>query len=197
MGSNSHAPCGLVNCKVVGPQGPSLTNRMSELLTYGSVGGVGGNPGPYPAPNRRPHFAFAMSCKFDYPFCAPPASPAAAGEPRRSAARERMKSLHLAIKLILFAILLSGCSTPSQKQIPKAAASEKAEREAMKIFERGQSDARKDIVKRRLVVVGWQVNPYGRAFAVLIHDKYGIELREMPKSPRNAITQQYVYGYND
>ena len=49
MGSNSHAPCGLVNCKVVGPQGPSLTNRMSELLTYGSVGGVGGNPGPYPA----------------------------------------------------------------------------------------------------------------------------------------------------
>src|SRR5439155_14492649 len=49
MGSNSHAPCGLVNCKVVGPQGPTLTNRMSELLTYGSVGGVGGNPGPYPA----------------------------------------------------------------------------------------------------------------------------------------------------
>src|SRR5207249_5827163 len=49
MGSNSHAPCGLVNCKVVGPPGPSLTNRMSELLTYGSVGGVGGNPGPYPA----------------------------------------------------------------------------------------------------------------------------------------------------
>src|SRR5438552_13744429 len=49
MGSNSHAPCGLVNCKVVGPQGPTLTNRMSELLTYGSVGGVAGNPGPYPA----------------------------------------------------------------------------------------------------------------------------------------------------
>src|SRR5260221_8825778 len=49
MGSNSHAPCGLVNCKVAGPQGPSLTNRMSELLTYVSVGGVGGNPGSYPA----------------------------------------------------------------------------------------------------------------------------------------------------
>jgi hypothetical protein len=31
--------------------GPVLTNRMSELLTYGSVGGAGGNPGPYPAPN--------------------------------------------------------------------------------------------------------------------------------------------------
>ena len=42
MGSNSHAPCGLVTCKVVGPSGPSLTNRMSELLTYGSVGGVFG-----------------------------------------------------------------------------------------------------------------------------------------------------------
>ena len=47
-------PWGLVNCKVFGPQGPSLTNRMSELLTYGSVGGVGRKPGPYPAPNRRP-----------------------------------------------------------------------------------------------------------------------------------------------
>jgi hypothetical protein len=48
-GSNSHAPCGLVTCKVLGPQGPLLTNRMSELLTYGSVGGVGRKPGPYPA----------------------------------------------------------------------------------------------------------------------------------------------------
>ena len=44
-------PCGLVNCKVLGPQGPSLTNRMSELLTYGSVGGGGSNPAPYPAGN--------------------------------------------------------------------------------------------------------------------------------------------------
>ena len=43
------SPCGLVNCKVLGPQGPLLTNRMTELVTYGSVGGVGGNPGPYPA----------------------------------------------------------------------------------------------------------------------------------------------------
>jgi hypothetical protein len=47
------SPCGVVNCKVLGPRGPLLTNRMSELLTYGSVGGVGGNPGPYPAPNER------------------------------------------------------------------------------------------------------------------------------------------------
>jgi hypothetical protein len=28
-----------------------LTNRMREFFTYGSVGGAGGNPGPYPAPN--------------------------------------------------------------------------------------------------------------------------------------------------
>jgi len=49
MGSNSHAPCGLVTCKVLGPQGPLLTNRMREILTYGSVGGVGRKPGPYPA----------------------------------------------------------------------------------------------------------------------------------------------------
>ena len=42
-------PCGVVICKVFGLPRPSLTNRMSELLTYGSVGGVGSNPGPYPA----------------------------------------------------------------------------------------------------------------------------------------------------
>ena len=30
-----------------------LTNRMREFFTYGSVGGAGGNPGSYPAPNRR------------------------------------------------------------------------------------------------------------------------------------------------
>jgi len=43
------SPCGVVNCKVFGPQWPLLTNRITELVTYGSVGGVGGNPGPYPA----------------------------------------------------------------------------------------------------------------------------------------------------
>ena len=48
-GQQQSCAFGLVTCKVVGPSGPSLTNRMSELLTYGSVGGVGGNPGPYPA----------------------------------------------------------------------------------------------------------------------------------------------------
>ena len=49
MGSNSHAPCGLVHCKALGRQRPLLTNRVSELFTHGSVGGVGSNPGPYPA----------------------------------------------------------------------------------------------------------------------------------------------------
>ena len=33
-----------------------LTNRMREYFTYGSVGGAGGNPGSYPAPNRRLRF---------------------------------------------------------------------------------------------------------------------------------------------
>jgi len=31
-----------------------LTNRMREYFTYGSVGGAGGNPGPYPAAKERP-----------------------------------------------------------------------------------------------------------------------------------------------
>ena len=53
-------PWGVVNCKVFGPQGPSLTNRMSELLTYGSVGGVGRKPGPYPAVNPAIALRFAI-----------------------------------------------------------------------------------------------------------------------------------------
>jgi hypothetical protein len=51
-------PWGLVNCKVFGLQGPSLTNRVSELFTHGSVGGVGRKPGPYPAGNSRRAFPF-------------------------------------------------------------------------------------------------------------------------------------------
>jgi hypothetical protein len=47
-------PWGLVNRKVFGRQGPSLTNRVSELFTHGSVGGVGRKPGPYPESNGRP-----------------------------------------------------------------------------------------------------------------------------------------------
>ena len=61
------SPCGVVNCKVLGPRGPLLTNRMRELLTYGSVGGVGGNPGPYPAANEEERvqagFPFGGSCR--------------------------------------------------------------------------------------------------------------------------------------
>ena len=45
------SPWGVVNCKAFGPQGPLLTNRMTQLVTYGSVGGVGRKPGPYPAHN--------------------------------------------------------------------------------------------------------------------------------------------------
>jgi hypothetical protein len=55
MGSNSHDALG--SRQLQGSwfrKGPLPTNRMSELLTYGSVGGVGRKPGPYPAANRRP-----------------------------------------------------------------------------------------------------------------------------------------------
>ena len=55
------SPCGVVNCKALGPPGPLLTNRMTQLVTYGSVGGVGRKPGPYPADNAgfRVPFRFA------------------------------------------------------------------------------------------------------------------------------------------
>jgi len=55
------SPCGVVNCKVLGPQGPLLTNRMTQLVTYGSVGGVGRNPGPYPAVGAGWPVLFAFS----------------------------------------------------------------------------------------------------------------------------------------
>jgi len=57
------SPCGVVNCKVLGPQGSLLTNRMTESVTYGSVGGVGRKPGPYPAVDAgwRALFAFRRS----------------------------------------------------------------------------------------------------------------------------------------
>jgi hypothetical protein len=53
MGSNSHVALGTRYPQGLwsGLSGPSLTNRMSQLLTYGSVGGVGRKPGPYPAVN--------------------------------------------------------------------------------------------------------------------------------------------------
>ncbi len=35
-----------------------LRNRVREYFTHGSVGGVGGNPGSYPAANSRPALLF-------------------------------------------------------------------------------------------------------------------------------------------
>jgi hypothetical protein len=47
-------PCRLWSRKpqALDPKGSLLTNRMSELFTYGSVGDVGRKPGSYPAANR-------------------------------------------------------------------------------------------------------------------------------------------------
>jgi hypothetical protein len=58
MGSNSHVACGLVPCRFLAPKGPLLTNRMSELFKYGSVGGGGREPAPCPAGNSRRAFRF-------------------------------------------------------------------------------------------------------------------------------------------
>jgi hypothetical protein len=46
-------------------------------------------------PNRRPRIALMASFPPYYPFCAPPASLAAVGEPHRSATRETMKVLFI------------------------------------------------------------------------------------------------------
>jgi hypothetical protein len=74
------SPCGVVNCKAFGPLGPLLTNRMTQLVTYGSVGGVGRKPGPYPAPNRAGSFLFVSQSSYFSPFRSRPV-----GEPERSA----------------------------------------------------------------------------------------------------------------
>ena len=79
-------PCRLVvssTARLMVWSGPLLTNRMTELVTYGSVGGGGSNPAPYPAPNRRSRFPFGGLVEFAYGVCAPSASPAAVGEARR------------------------------------------------------------------------------------------------------------------
>ena len=46
-------------------------------------------PNKAPAPNRRPRFPLGGMAPFVYRSCAPPASPAAVGEPRRWAASGR------------------------------------------------------------------------------------------------------------
>ena len=48
--------------QVLGPKGSLLTNRMSESFTYGSVGGVGRKPGPYPAVNGGTARPFQLEC---------------------------------------------------------------------------------------------------------------------------------------
>jgi hypothetical protein len=50
--------------QVLGPKGPLLTNRMTELVTYGSVGGVGRKPGPYPAANAGGPHPLAMRTRW-------------------------------------------------------------------------------------------------------------------------------------
>ncbi len=71
-----------LTARLLAQQGPLLTNRMTELVTYGSVGGGGSNPAPYPAPNRRPRFPLGALAELAYSVSAPPASPAAVGEAR-------------------------------------------------------------------------------------------------------------------
>ena len=52
------------NPQVLDPEGSLLTNRMSELFTYGSVGGVGRKPGPYPAIDGQWRSALALPAWF-------------------------------------------------------------------------------------------------------------------------------------
>jgi len=80
------SPCGVVNCKAFGPLGSLLTNRMTQLVTYGSVGGVGRKPGPYPAPNRHLRFPLGALAAFMYRGSAPSAFSVAVGEGERWAA---------------------------------------------------------------------------------------------------------------
>jgi hypothetical protein len=58
MGSNSHVALGSRQLQGFWLRTePLLTNRMREILTYGSVGGVGRKPGPYPAPDAAMSFS--------------------------------------------------------------------------------------------------------------------------------------------
>jgi len=52
-------------------------------------------PNQAPAPNRRPRFPLGSPEEFEYPVCAPSASPAAVGEAQRSAAHASRKMLNL------------------------------------------------------------------------------------------------------
>lgn len=52
-GSKQSCACGERHRRLLAAR-PDLTNRMSESFKYGSVGGAGRKPGPYPAANRHP-----------------------------------------------------------------------------------------------------------------------------------------------
>jgi hypothetical protein len=85
--------CRLWACplQVFGPQGPSLTNRMSELLTYGSVGGVGRKPGPYPAADSLSRCSFMIGFIYFIRLVAAPGCPAAAQLGRRHQASRELQ----------------------------------------------------------------------------------------------------------
>ena len=60
-------PCRLVvssTARLMVPSGPLLTNRMREIFTYGSVGGGGSNPAPYPAVDAGRASLFAVRCRW-------------------------------------------------------------------------------------------------------------------------------------
>jgi hypothetical protein len=60
-------PCRLVvssTARLMVPSGPLLTNRMSELLTYGSVGGGGSDPAPYPAADHAMTSVLPAQCRW-------------------------------------------------------------------------------------------------------------------------------------
>ena len=46
------SPCGVVNCKVLGPQGPLLTNRMSAITHVRVCGGRRAQARPLPGTER-------------------------------------------------------------------------------------------------------------------------------------------------
>ena len=64
-GDGQQQSCHLVvwlTARLLAQQGLLLTNRMTELVTYGSVGGGGSNLAPYPAPNPAMTSLFQIGC---------------------------------------------------------------------------------------------------------------------------------------
>src|SRR5207245_11393652 len=69
-------------------------------------------PNKPPPPNPRPRFPFAALFGFVYSFCAQPASPAAVGEPRRSAFMSISTSKPRVLTASAAALCLLGCTGP-------------------------------------------------------------------------------------